>query len=367
MTRSGSWQALMLASLLGVGGMRASHAVARPLPQSEVDVPPDAAPEIQQVKPNQAAPGDELTLVIDGKNFSAGAYVSFSNPTVHVISTRRVSATQLETRLAVGKKAQPGTLSLFVSNPASSVAEAPFTVTAPSPVAPPTPAPAPTTTTTKTTPPTTTTVEPADPEVTQVAPARASRGSVVTVKITGKNFAPTARVVCSNPGVRITEVHVAKAGELTAAFQVAPDARTGETSLFVVNPDDREAEARFQVTDGNPPNHPTTGGPGTPAAGEQCFEVYNLGEGISILQNPAKSKGTLVLAGGKLKYEDAGKEVFSVQPGEIKEIDANTYFGVSTGTFHIILNAGKTYNFIASSLRAADTQAIVEALRRSLR
>ena len=105
------------------------------------DIPPDAAPQVQQVNPSQAAAGDEVTIVVEGQNFSPGAYVSFTNPSIQVVSTRRVSGTELEVKLAVSKKAQPGTISLYVSNPASSVAEAPFTVAAAAVPAPTTPTP----------------------------------------------------------------------------------------------------------------------------------------------------------------------------------------------------------------------------------
>jgi predicted RNA-binding protein YlxR (DUF448 family) len=103
-------------------------ALAGVTPQAEIDVAPEATPEIRQVKPNQATAGEEVTVVIDGQNFSRGAYVSSSTPAVHVISTRRADATKLETKLAVSKKAPSGTISLYVSNPASAVAEAPFTI-----------------------------------------------------------------------------------------------------------------------------------------------------------------------------------------------------------------------------------------------
>jgi hypothetical protein len=94
------------------------------------EIPPDATPQVQQVNPSQAAAGDEVTVLVDGQNFSPGAYVSTTNPAVHVVSTRRVSGTRLEVKLRVNPKAQPGAISLYVSNPASSMAEAPFTVAA---------------------------------------------------------------------------------------------------------------------------------------------------------------------------------------------------------------------------------------------
>ena len=123
----GWWESALSATLgaLVSIGLPAALAAA---PQGEIDVSPQATPEIRQVKPNQAAAGEEVTIVIDGQNFSRGVYVSFSTPAVHVVSTRRASATQIEAKLAVGKRAPAGTVSLYVSNPASVVAEAAFII-----------------------------------------------------------------------------------------------------------------------------------------------------------------------------------------------------------------------------------------------
>ena len=70
----------------------------------------------------------------------------------------------------------------------------------------------------------------------------------------------------------------------------------------------------------------------------------------------------------KLTYEESGKEVFSTPLSDIREVDANIIPGLNlnTGTFHIILTSGKTYNFIAGSLRPADSQSIVDSLRKAI-
>jgi hypothetical protein len=336
-------------------------------PQGEIDVSPAATPEIRQVKPNQAAAGEEVTIVIDGQNFSRGAYVSFSTPAVHVVSTRRASATQMEAKLAVGKRAPAGTVSLYVSNPASAVAEAAFTIAGAvaAPAAPPPAAPA-------------AEIQPSElgtPEVAAVEPSRAARGAQVSVKISGKNFAPKAKVAFSNPGIRILDTQVARGTELVTRIQIAPDAPTGAAGLFVVNPDDRETEVAFTVTDETPPAAPTPPAPAStapataapPAAETLRFEVIGLGDVTSILQTRNLPKGGLTLAGGKLRYEEAEKEVFAVSAADIKEIDMNTILGLNTGTFHVILSSGKTFNFAAPSLRPPDGQAIADSLRRALK
>ena len=374
----GWWESALSATLgaLVSIGLPAALAAA---PQGEIDVSPQATPEIRQVKPNQAAAGEEVTIVIDGQNFSRGVYVSFSTPTVHVVSTRRASATQMEAKLAVGKRAPAGTVSLYVSNPASAVAEAAFTIAgaAAAPAAPPS-VPA-------------VEIQPSGvgtPEVAAVEPSRAARGAQVSVKISGKNFAPKAKVAFSNPGILVLDTQVAKATELVTRIQVASDALTGTTGLFVVNPDDRETEVAFTVTDETPPAAPPAPAPpaataipaapatpastapttGVPAAAETLrFDVVGLGDVASIFQTRSLPRGALTFAGRKLRYEEAGKEVFAATVAEIREIDMNTILGVNTGTFHVILSSGKTFNFAAPSFRPPDGQAIADSLRKALK
>jgi predicted RNA-binding protein YlxR (DUF448 family) len=333
--------------------------------QLEIDVSPDATPQIRSIKPVAGAPGEEVTVIVEGANFSRGVYLSFSDPAVHAVATRRVNANQLEAKVQIGKKAQPRPIALYVSNPASPVAQAAFTVTGE--VKPPA-GPA---------EPKATVV--GSPEVTSIDPPRVTPGSQTGVKITGKNFAPGVKVTFSNPDIRVQKTDFTSAAELTAYIQVASDASPGRTSLFVVNPDDRKAETAFEVVSGGPALHQTVQGPVTPAepakapavagpagAAVQRFEVYNLGDGMSIFQNLNKPKGALSVAAGKLRYEEGGQEVFSAAPADIKEIEMTSIAGFSTGTFHVTLNSGKTYNFVATSLRAADSQAIIESVRHAL-
>ncbi|MFB3921436.1 MAG: hypothetical protein ACE145_06915 [Terriglobia bacterium] len=361
--------------------------------QADTEVSPEAVPEIRQVKPGQAAAGDEVTVIIEGKNFSPGVYVSFSTPSVHATSTRRVSSTQLEARVAVGMKAESGAIRLYVSNPASAVAETFFTVTggitAATPSAPaadpvatppaqansliPTPA-APAAAVATSTQPS------AAPEVTKVDPPRAGKGSRLQLKIHGKNFDKGAKVAFSNSGIRVLETEVKKDTELTARVQIADDAATGSSGLFVVNPDDNETEAAFVVTDEAPTNTAPAASTSEPPASRKSdtktekaaaesllFDVISLADVAGILQKGSRPKGTLKFADGKLRFEESGNEVFTASAAEIKEVGANMFLGVNTGTFHIILNSGKTYNFIAASLKPADSESIIDSLRKALK
>jgi hypothetical protein len=354
--------AIVLLGAEGGGGLSAGA-----LPAD--DIPSDATPLVQQLNPSQAAAGDEVTVVVEGRNFSSGAYVSITTPSIHVISTRRVSETQIEVKLAISPKAQPGAISLYVSNPASSAAEAAFTIVTaavpapaapaapstpaapPSPAAPPTPAAE---------------VHPSEsstPEVTSVDPPRAAPGTKTKLKITGKNFAQGAKVSFMNPEIRVLGTTASATTELTVRIQIAADAPTGKTSLFVVNPDDQEAEAPFEVAGGPTPAAAVSEPASSPG---QRFEVYNLGDVASLLQSHNKTKGTLIVTGEKLTYEESGQEVFSTPLSDIKEVDANIILGLNTGTFHINLTSGKTYNLVAGSLRPADSQSIVDSLRKAI-
>lgn len=358
----------LLASLASAQSLESPAALAR---QGEVS--PEAMPAIKSVKPAGGRAGEELTLAIEGANFSKSVYVSFSSPVVHAVSTRRLSASALEAQVEIGKKAPPGPVTLYVSNSASAAVQATFTIAA-EPAAPPA--------SPGTSEPQATAAS--APEVTAVDPPHVARGSETTLRVTGRNFARGAKIAFSNPGILVSEADAPKSTELTARLRVAPDAAVGKTSLFVVNPDDQEVEVGFEVT----PQGATAGSTGSPApapsrpvsteapsskpaastgAASVRFEVFNLGSAASILQSGAMAKGTLSLAGGKLRYEEGGADVFSAAASDVKEIGANLVLGVNTGTIHVILNSGKTYNFAPPSLRPADGQSIAESLRRALR
>jgi hypothetical protein len=369
------------------------------LAATQEQVTPESTPVITDFSPKQATIGEELKLVIEGKNFAPGVYVSFSTPLVHAVATERRSATRLEVAVRIGKKAEADVVSLYVSNTGSVVTEVPFRIVSqPGPTsappgaafgasAPAQAAPLPAAQTA--------TAAAAAPEIQKIDPPVAPRGGQLELKITGKNFVKGAKVALSNPGIRVLETQVNKDTELVARLQVRPDAVPGETNLFVVNPDEEEAEARFVVSEevattkvaaAAPASTPSTvatppAAPAAPAApqaptkpkaakpgGESLrFEVYGIADISAVLQARNKPKGMLTLEGGTLRFEEAGKEVFAVPTADVKEVDVNMLLGMNTGTFHVILSSGQTYNFVATSLRPADSQAMVDALKRALK
>lgn len=315
--------------------------------------PDEAPPKISDIQPSQASPGSRITVKITGENFLNGAYVSFSDPAIHVLATRRASQTELDVDIAVGQMAKQQSVVIYVSNPSGASAQTAFAIASAAAKPAQTSEPP----------------APNAPVVSKVDPAKVAPGGKQTVKVTGKNFKEGAKVAFSNPGIRVLGTEFKKTTQLVAQIEVAPSAPTGKTSLFVINPDESEVEAAFEVGGGNPVQAGTAAEKASAEASTptQQWSVYNLGDATSILQNPGKAKGQLVLKGGKLEYEQDGKAVFAVKPGDIQEIAPNVFFGVNTGTFHIILNSGKTYNFVSSSLAPADTLSIIESLRSALK
>ncbi len=383
------WRAALLGLCLGLTitshGARGSGAIA-PSPQDNGEVAPEAPAEILWVTPGQAQADNEVTLEIDGRNFARGVYVSFLHPAVQVLATKRMSDERLETRVAIGSKVPSGAMRLYVSNSTGPVAESQLVIlggveppAAPRAASlaaagmkaglvaakPPPESPRGQSAADEAT------AKAEGPEVTAVEPQRALPGSEITLKITGKNFAQGATVAFSNPGIRVLETNVGSEKEITVAMKLAEDAPTGPTGLFVVNPDDSEAEFPFEVAKESPeataPPQSEPESAEETGVGGRSFEVPNIGEGIDIFQNVNKPKGTLGVADGKVKYEEAGEEISSAPSGDIKEVDVNTVLGVNTGTFHLTLNSGKTFNLVPASLRPAETQSIIEALCSALK
>jgi hypothetical protein len=381
-----------------------ANLIGQAAPQADSDIPPDATPQIQQINPSQAGAGSHLTVVIQGSNFSAGAYVSSVSPAVHVDSSKRVSATQLEAELSVSASAQPSTVSLLVSNPASRAAAADFKIVAggaaPAPVTPPpsqeppkpaaptapvpppppvNPAPpqpevkpaAPTPPTAPAVP-----VAPTGPVVTSVEPPGVGQGFDMDLKITGKNFVQGTKVSFANTGIRVMGVSSTSATELTVHVKVASDAALGVASMFVVNPDDTEVETPFEVTKKgaavpltppSPAPTPTPSSPASPASpvapAEQRYEAFHLGNPAEVFQVRGKVKGELVVSVGTLQYQEAGKTLINIALSDIREIKTSS---IATATFHITLASGKTYHFAPGSLHPSDARNLVDELRKDL-
>jgi len=205
------------------------------------------------------------------------------------------------------------------------------------------------------------------PEVKAVAPPRVAASSDTTLKITGRNFGQGTKVSFANPAIRVLGVKASSNTELTAHIKVAQNAAPGRTSLYVVNPDDTECETPFEVTAkvSTRATKPKSSA-SSAAAQEQRFEAYHLGNPAEVFQTKGKLKGALIVSAGKLRYEEGSKVLFNVPLSEVKEVEINSIGGFNTGTFHVFLKSGKTYQFAPASLHPADNQKMVDALRKML-
>lgn len=268
-------------------------------------------------------------------------------------------------------------LSLLVGNPFSRCAAMPFMIvagqapTAPAPgsVEPSKPA-APETPQAPSAPaapgapaePTSPAAPPA-PEVTTVEPAQVGPAVNIDLRITGKNFAPGAKVSFSNPGVRVLKISSPSSTELIVHIKVAFDATPSVASLFVVNPDDNEVEAPFEVT-AKPAAKPAA--PYVPApppapdtSDTRSYDAFHLGSPTEVFHTHGKVKGALVVSPGTIQYQEDQKILINLSMTEIREIKVSS---IATATFHITLNSGKTYHFAPGSLRPSDARHLVDSL-----
>lgn len=400
--RAGVWRPLVGLCILCVAAGSSLIAAA-----AQEVVPSDATPTVTSVQPSEAQPGARVTLEIEGKDFASGAYVSFSDPGVHVLATRHLSDKRLEVDVAIGDKSQPESIRLYVANPSGTSGETSFAIvsgvpTAAKPAASATGLPAATppsvssavsgTATGKSQAPSPGSSNTAQsieegasaPEVSMLDPEQVAAGSKASIKVKGKRFVKGTGVVFQNRGIRVLGTDFKKSTELVVRIEVAPDTATGRTNLFVVNPDESEAETSIEITaaslnatsnspaattetpaSSSPSSQTTAAAPAT-NSGSKSFSVINLGDAINLLHNPNQPRGKLILTNGTLTYQEGGKNVFVATPGEVREVAPNIIFGINTGTFHIILSSGKSYNFVAASLMPSETSSIISALQQAV-
>ena len=332
------------------------------------------APTISKIDPKDAQPGQKVRITIQGGDFVPGSYVTFSNPALRVISTHQNGNANITVDVQVAPRPTLGQVTLYVTNPSGASAPFPFEVNSSAKASPRTLSTSPGNL-----------PEPASPAgapvVSSVAPPRAGPGSNFTLTIKGRNFAQGARVEFSNPKITVASTQVKRNSELIARVQIASDAATGSTGLFVVNPDQSEVESAFQVSGApinNAPPAPAGHSPTTAAAKNETpaaknsakavsFNVFNLGDVVEVLKTKSRVQGTLSVDKGTLTYTEKGVTIFSVPVADVQEIAPNVFFGLNTGTFHVFLSSGKRYNFAAASLNPTDTLKIENQLKQALK
>ena len=242
------------------------------------------------------------------------------------------------------------------------------------PATPQAPAAPPTTPAAASTPPTPETppapVAPAEtpaPEVTTVNPPKVGQGFDIDLKLNGKNFVQGTKVSFANQGIRVMGITSSSTTEISVHIKVAGDATPGKTSLFVINPDESEAEAPIEValkgTFTTTPSAPPSPGspPGADPSYTQRFDAFHLGNPTEIFHVHGKVKGSLVISSGTVKYEEDKKTLINISLSEIQEVKTS---GIGGG--NIKLNSGKTHHFAASSLKGSDARTIVEAIQKAM-
>ena len=151
--------------------------------------------------------------------------------------------------------------------------------------------------------------------------------------------------------------------ELVVHIKVAFDATPSVASLFVVNPDDNEVEAPFEVT-AKPAAKPAARvSPAPPPAPDSSdtrrYDAFHLGSPTEVFHAHGKVKGALVVSPGTIQYQEDQKILINISMTEIREIKVSS---IATATFHITLNSGKTYHFAPGSLRPSDARHLVDSL-----
>ena len=167
---------------------------------------PPAAPVLSSVTPNSGTQGTSVSVTLAGSNFQAGAAVAIGGSGVSATGVTVVSATKITATFVIAATASTGAHSVTVTSSAGSSAAQPFTVNAP---------------------------VPAKPTLTSLTPNAATRGSTVTVTLTGTNFTTPATVTVQGGTVSVSNVVVVNSTTVTASFHVSSTAgrRSRDTTV----------------------------------------------------------------------------------------------------------------------------------------
>jgi len=185
---------------------------------------PVVTPIVEKVGPDRAFQGEQFSVTISGSNFKSGAKVTFSGDGIDVTGVEIISASQLQARIAIASKAQPGARDILVTNPAGNqgVGKGLFQVIAVS-------------------------VEP--PQVTKIEPDHAFQGEQLSVTIAGSDFKERATIAFSGGGIEVTDVKVISASQLQVGIVISREAKPGARDVFVTNPDGQQGIGKglFQI------------------------------------------------------------------------------------------------------------------------
>ena len=200
-----------------------------------------------------------------------------------------------------------------------------------------------------------------------VTPSRLGQGFDIDCRVSGKNFVHGTKVSFANSGIRVVGISSNSTTQITVHIKVASDAPVGKTSLYVINPDDNEVEFPIEVALKGTLS-PTPSVPASPGAATtddptliQRFDAFHYGSPTEMFHTHGKVKGSLVIAGGTVKYQEDKQTLINISLSEIQEVKTAGIGGVN-----IKLNSGKTHHFAAASLKGSDARTIVDAIQKAM-
>jgi hypothetical protein len=203
----------------------------------EFAVPP---PTLTAIAPAAGVQGTTVAVTLTGTNFTAGSVVLVSGNGINQFGLVEVSATQLTTNIQISGSATLGARNVTVSTSGGVTAPVTFTIVA----------------------------KPPAPTLTSISPNSGTRGSTVTVTLTGTNFSAAGLAVnVSGSGVTPINVTYVSPTQVKADFVIGPNANTNNRNVTVTTSGGTSGSRTFTVS--NPPRPtlasiaPTVGTHGT--------------------------------------------------------------------------------------------------------
>ncbi|MEA3108822.1 MAG: hypothetical protein QOI88_3427 [Gammaproteobacteria bacterium] len=203
----------------------------------EFAVPP---PTLTAITPAAGVQGTTVAVTLTGTNFTAGSVVLVSGNGINQFGLVEVSATQLTTNIQISGSATLGARNVTVSTSGGVTAPVTFTIVA----------------------------KPPAPTLTSISPNSGTRGSTVTVTLTGTNFSAAGLAVnVSGSGVTPINVTYVSPTQVKADFVIGPNANTNNRNVTVTTSGGTSGSRTFTVS--NPPRPtlasiaPTVGTHGT--------------------------------------------------------------------------------------------------------
>ncbi|MCX6659383.1 MAG: IPT/TIG domain-containing protein, partial [Candidatus Bathyarchaeota archaeon] len=162
-------------------------------------------PTISSVSPRQGAPGQKLTVTMNGSNFTGATAVSFgSGITVNSFTVN--SGSQITANISITSNAGLGPRNMSVTTPAGTgTLIGGFTVTR------------------------------GPPTISSVSPSRGARGQTLTVTISGSNFTGTTAVSFGS-GITVNSFTASRSTQIKANITIGIAATLGPRNVSVTTP-----------------------------------------------------------------------------------------------------------------------------------